>query len=264
MTLSDGGIGKTQSFYVPHGEKQQWKEQLQIPHFENGPEPLKEVKNLFKDPLEQKLAEACLQARINFKGYVEKESNSKIGWDICFSSESLFKKSTIIASFAHFSIMTSFNSCSLNSKDITDILSKKNNEKHIYQILKIANRKFLVDLSIRELINGGLRLRKEEVEIFNALLKNGFVEFTEKVNLVWLDFLYSRREFEQKMTYFKDEWAIKKGLQDKYKIKEMKTSEEKQNVKTLETTKPYSKEFDNTNSNITLNKFNLRRNINIT
>lgn len=199
----------TKNFYVPNGEEEAFKEQLEIPHYRNGPDPVMAV-DYSRNPIEQQLLYLCLGARklLTNSLKIENTSDMECDWNVSFSYEMLQGKSHEAAcSVKQILEQNEFSSLDLIFFKVSAFLPKVNLD-HEFQIVDVDGRKFIIDLSIRQFINSGLHLRNEEVAVFDALLKDGFVEVTEKSFEIYLKFFKSRCLFEQQKTYFKDEWAL--------------------------------------------------------
>jgi hypothetical protein len=208
----NNGPQRRNAFYVPHGKEEDFHEQLEIPFYRNCQEP-GFIIDRSKEPVEQKLAGLCFGARELLKSYFQKGLllNQEEDHDSCLKSEMLKGKSHVSTRFVDLIFQKNKNEF-LNEQlflhQIAVFLPDDENKEHLFQIAHVNGRKFIIDLTIRQFIDSGLRLRNEETNVFDALLQDGFVELTEKSFKLYLRFFQSRSLFEKNGGYFVNEWAL--------------------------------------------------------
>lgn len=199
------------AFSVPHGKEKDFREQLEIPLYQNCQEPMSII-DRSKDPVEQQLAGLCFGARELLKNYFQGGflSNQE-NCDCSLTSEILKGKSHVSSALVNLIFQKNkeeFLEGQLFLHQIAAFLPKVENKAHQFQIVNVNRRTFIIDLTLRQFTDGRLKLRNEEVYLFDALLQDGFAELTEKSFELYLRFFQSRSLFENNENYFVGEWAL--------------------------------------------------------
>ena len=189
----------TENFYIPQTAIEDVNGFFRLKSYGNGPDPVREIEPS-NCPVRNHVASACLSVREALLSYL----NNGIppinnDWPSVFTFENLAGKSSVTSGWVELFFRNNaevYPGFDLNLHNVCDIFSSCKNIEHAFQIVKSDGRLFIVDLSIRQFINGSLRLKDEEAVVIDSLLKNGFVEVGDGVLDIYYSFFdsYSRHK----------------------------------------------------------------------
>lgn len=200
---------------------------LELKKYENGPDPVKEIERT-NCQAENNIANACLSVRealvTYFNNGIASENND---WPALYTSENLAGKSSVTTQWVELFFDNNVNAypgVEIFCHKVCNIFPVCNNVEHEFHIVKFDGKQFIVDLSIRQFINGKLALNEEEAIVFDALLKNGFVEIREGVLDIYYSFFESyskhKKRWDRHLNNFK-EWYLYDSKMPKSCVKEL-------------------------------------------
>lgn len=203
----------TKVFFIPLEENENLSTTSEIPCYHNGPDPVGHIDHNGTST-ENELSKVCHFARQMFQlGLTNFNDPSVKDWNSCFTAEALQGKSMEFAVSLNYAYKVKGGDLAQNSQlifhDISAFMPPSNDKTHIFQIISANNGSaYLIDLTIRQYINSGLKLKNEEAAIFDDLLKKGFIQLTQETFTAYLNFFLGRNEFDQFSHYIENEWTL--------------------------------------------------------
>jgi hypothetical protein len=194
---------------------------LSFPEFEKkttidgGTDPLAYSEdNPYENQTERHLAKICWFARTLFQLNL-KINNEENDWALCFSAKKLQHKSPQFASYVSSAFQLKIGKLKQLSQlilhDVAVFLPKGYQKNHAFQVVEVANNKYLIDLTIRQYLEVKLQLSEKPSKIIHSLLQNGFIKLTKDNFETYLNFFYNRCLYEKSVSFSKNEgWSIEK------------------------------------------------------
>lgn len=163
--------------------------------FGEGPDPLTVIDDM-PDVQERQLAQLCLSSRRAISRYLQKRKHLFEGlpWIMHLSASGVRGFCGFASSCLSYCLQRNpelHADIRLIYHQSAEIFPDDASGRHMFVVVVIGDRSFIVDLTIRQFLNPGLRLRKDEASVFDALLKYGFVELTDQTLSIYRRFLTS-------------------------------------------------------------------------
>lgn len=204
------------AFIVPSGIEKKFLAGSDHPLYGNGPDPIDHIdKN--HDPIEQQLLNLCLLTRKKISTFLKNKCLKPVetDWTKYLSSDALSGYCGFVSACLHYfvkKIPELKDTANLIHHQVATIFPNDEGGRHEFIVANVQGRSFIIDLTIRQFFDSNLRLRTEEAQVFDLLLRDGFVELTDHSLMIYRRLLQSYFKYKnEEMNYlynFLNGWEL--------------------------------------------------------
>lgn len=219
LPLQRSGLPRMEAFWIATEHADNFlKDDPNTRLYGEGPDPVVEIDET-RDPIERQLAEVCLLVRKNvYRSFKHKSCFASPQWETSLTKENMSGLCGFVSGAFDYLMRKTpdfYSQTTLVHHQVTKIFPEDEIGNHVFVLVYIKERRFLVDLSVRQFLYPDLRLRDDEIRFFDALLRDGFIELTDEGLSVYRRFLQAQHSYERRpdlseamLNFLKPQWRL--------------------------------------------------------